>query len=191
MKLADLTPILLRCAAIALLVGGVGWGLAGLMSGWLSAGAFGLTDDQTQALVGPFLVLLMLGTPGLYVGLRNGPGYLLGGGMALTEFGLLLTLIGVVTAYGPTGRGGDPGGATLIGIGTVITGAGALVMALGLIRQGGVAEWIPLLLAALGLSVIPALLEPRLALLPGLCWAALGITVWLAAADLELELKKR
>ncbi|MFN8378266.1 MAG: hypothetical protein U0452_06295 [Anaerolineae bacterium] len=191
MRSGDMSPILLRAAAIALLVGGVGWGLVGLMGGWLSAGSFGLTESQVRALVQPFLVLLILGTPGLYFGLRHGPGYLLAGGTVLAEVGLVLALLGTAATYGLTGCGGDPNGQTLIGIGTVVIGAGALVMSLGLIRQGGVAEWIPILFAALGLSVIPALLEPRLAILPGLCWAALGFTVWIASDEMEAEVRKR
>ena len=191
MKPADLTPILLRCSALALLVGGVGWGLSGLLRGWLGGEALGLTADQLGALALPFLTLLILGAPGLYFGLRTGRSYLLGGGVALTEAGLLLALIGTASAYGLTGQGGDPGGQTLIGIGTVVIGAGALVMSLGLIRQGGSADWIAVLLAALGLTVIPALLEPRFAILPGLCWAALGFVVWLAAGEIEAAAKTR
>lgn len=191
MKAHERTPILLRGAALALLVGGVGWGLAGLLGAWIGPEAFGLTTSQMRALVQPFLVLLLIGTPGLYFGLRDGPGYLLAGGAVLTEIGLLLMLIGTAAAFGLTGRGGDAGGETLIGIGTVLIGAGALVMSLGLIRQGGTAEWIPILLAALGLTVIPALLEPRLSILPGLCWAALGLTVWIAAGEIEAERGQR
>lgn len=191
MKAHERTPILLRGAALALLTGGVGWGLAGLLGAWIGAEAFGLTTSQMRALVQPFLVLLLIGTPGLYFGLRDGPGYLLAGGAVLTETGLLLMLIGTAAAFGLAGRGGDPGSETLIGIGTVLTGAGALVMSLGLIRQGGTAEWIPILLAALGLTVIPALLEPRLTILPGLCWAALGLTVWIAAGEIEAERGQR
>ncbi|MBL8146341.1 MAG: hypothetical protein JNL34_08145, partial [Anaerolineae bacterium] len=58
MKPADLTPILLRCSALALLVGGIGWGLAGLLGGWLGGEALGLTADQMDALALPFLTLL-------------------------------------------------------------------------------------------------------------------------------------
>mgnify|MGYP000852650717 CR=1 FL=1 len=191
MKAHERTPILLRGAGLALLVGGVGWGLAGLLGAWIGPEAFGLTTSQMRALVQPFLVLLLIGTPGLYFGLRDGPGYLLVGGAVLTETGLLLMLFGTAAAFGLAGRGGDPGGETLIGIGTVLTGAGALVMSLGMIRQGGTAEWIPILLAALGLTVSPALLEPRLTILPGLCWAALGLTVWIAAGEIEAERGQR
>jgi hypothetical protein len=38
------------------------------------------------------------------------------------------------------------------------------------------------------LTVIPALLEPRFAFIPGLCWAALGFTVWLAAAESSAQI---
>lgn len=184
MSAADLTPILLRCAALALLVGGVGWALVGLAGGWLGAPALNLSADQMRAAMHPFLVLLMLGLPGVYVGLRTGRSWLLLAGVVIAEAGLLLVLLGSAAAYGLSGQGGDPGGEMLLGIGTVVLGAGALVMSLGVIRQGGTAEWIPVLLAALGLTVIPALLEARLAILPGLCWAALGFTVWLAAEEI-------
>lgn len=177
--------LLLRGAALALLVGGVGWALVGVSAGWIGGAAFGLTDAQLRAALLPFLVLLMLGVPGIYGALRTGPSWLLLAGTVITEVGLLLLLIATAAAYGMTGQGGDPGAEFWIAAGTVVLGAGAMVIALGLIRQGGTADWIAVLAAALGLTVIPALLEPRFAFVPGLCWAALGFTVWIASAELH------
>lgn len=184
-----LTPILLRGCALALLVGGLAWALAAIAGGWIGAEALGLTPEQARALMHPILALLLIGLPGVYVGLRTGQSWLLLAGAILTGLGLLIMLFGGITAYGATGQGGSVNGELTIGIGTVLVGVGALVMALGLIRQGGSADWISVLLAALGLTVIPGLLDTRLAVLPGLCWAALGVTVWLASAEIEAEMR--
>ena len=188
MSRSDLKPILLRAAALALLVGGVGWALVGLAGGWVGADAFALTETQMRASLQPFLVLLLLGLPGFYFGLRTGQSWVLMAGTIVMAVGVLALMLGTATAFGITGRGGDQGGETTIAVGTVILGIGALVAGLGLIRQGGTADWISVLLAALGLLVIPALLVPRLAFAPGLCWAALGVTVWLAAAEADADL---
>jgi hypothetical protein len=130
-------------------------------------------------------VLLLLGLPGVYGALRTGHSWMLLAGTVVAEIGLLILLFATAAAYGLTGQGGDSGAEFWIAAGTVVLGAGAMVVSLGLIRQGGTADWIAVLAAALGLTVIPALLEPRFAFIPGLCWAALGFTVWIAAGELD------
>lgn len=173
----------MEASGLALLVGGVGWLVVGLVGGWLGAAAVGLSDSQLRAAMHPFLLLLIHGLPGAYFALRQGPAWVLLAGTIVTALGLLLALLGSIAAFGLTGQGGDLGGELTLGIGTVVIGVGALVMVLGLIRQGGTADWVLVLLAALGLSVIPALLEGRLAILPGLCWAAFGFAVRVAAVE--------
>jgi hypothetical protein len=184
-----MTPFWIRASGLALLVGGLGWMLAGLADGWIGAAALGLTPDQMRAVMHPFLVLLLLGLPGVYFGLRTGPGWMLLGGVVVTGIGLALALFGSIGAFGVLGEGGSLSAELMLGLGTVVIGAGALVISLGLIRQGGVADWIPVLLAGLGLSVIPALVDARLAVLPGVLWAALGFTVWIAAEEDAASLK--
>ncbi|HYO87222.1 MAG TPA: hypothetical protein VER79_01170 [Candidatus Limnocylindrales bacterium] len=180
-----MTPFWIRASGLTLLIGGVGWALVGLIGGWLGAAALGLTPDQLRAAMHPFLILLLLGLPGVYFGLRTGRSWLLLGGVVVTAVGLVLALLGSIGAFGLLGAGGDLSAEITLGVGTIVIGAGALVVALGLIRQGGTADWVPLLLAALGLAVIPALIDARLAVLPGVAWAALGFTVWIAAGDAD------
>lgn len=180
-----MTPFWIRASGVALLIGGVGWALVGLIGGWMGATALGLTPDQLRAAMHPFLILLLLGLPGVYFGLRTGRSWLLLAGDIITAVGLALALLGSISAFGLAGEGGNLSAEITLGIGTVVIGVGALVMALGLIRQGGTAEWVPMLLMALGLSVIPALIDARLAVLPGIAWAALGFTVWIAAGEEE------
>lgn len=175
----------MRASGLALLTGGVGWALAGLLAGWADAAALGLTPDQLRATMHPLLALLLLGLPGVYFSLRTGRSWMLLGGVIVAGVGLLLALLGSIGAFGLMGEGGSLAWEITLGAGTLVLGAGALVLSLGLIRQGGTADWVPLLFAGLGLAVIPALLDARLAWLPGALWAALGFTVWIAASDTE------